>query len=420
MQLHWIWLATRDGLGDRGCMTLLSRFADAEEIYFAGPGEYAQVEGLSKEAVSSLQDKSLLGAEKIVADCRREDIRILTWQDALYPSRLKNIPDPPVVLYYKGQLPEVDALPVIGVVGTRKASAYGLTTAKRLGYQLALCGGVIVSGAASGVDTMAMRGALTAGAPVIGVLGCGANVVYPPTNKALYADTQSQGCLLTEYPPGTPPFGWNFPRRNRIISGLACGVLVVEAPDNSGALITARRAADQGRDVFVVPGNIDVLTCKGSNALLRDGAIAVSSGWDVMSEYASAFPGKIHQSAQGANQTAYPDEVQAQSEEPEKPVLKVAQTPKTPKGKTRRSLFGKKKEIDNPPSAAYIDAEAPLPPLNPEEEKLVTLLRQKVELVDDLMAAAQMPAGQVLATLTMLEIKGVVTRLPGKRVTLKK
>ena len=269
MQLHWIWLATRAGLSDRGRMALLQRFADAEDIYYADAQGYTSVEGLSQDALAALLDKSLVAAEQIVRDCRREDIQILTWQDALYPKRLKSIADPPVVLYYKGRMPEVDALPAVAVVGTRDASAYGLSAAKRLGYQIAACGGLLVSGAASGVDSLAMRGALSADATVIGVLGCGADVVYPASNRALYADTARQGCLLTEFPPGTPPIGWNFPKRNRIISGLCCGVLVVEAPEKSGALITARAAADQGRDVFVVPGNIDVPTCVGSNALLR-------------------------------------------------------------------------------------------------------------------------------------------------------
>lgn len=420
MLVHWIWLATRAGLGDRGRMTLLERFADAEDIYFAQAGEYAQFENLSAEAADSLQDKSLLEAEKIISDCGRENIHILTWQDALYPKRLKNIADPPVVLYYKGRLPEVDALPAVAVVGTRGASAYGLSMAKRLGYQIASCGAVTVSGMAFGIDSMAMRGALTAGQSVIGVLGCGADVVYPPSNRALYADTQRQGCLLTEFPPGTPPISRNFPRRNRIISGLSCGVLVVEAPEKSGALITARQAADQGRDVFVVPGNIDVLSCKGSNALLRDGAIAVASGWDVVSEYADRFPGKIRKNTASSHQTAYPDEVEQANQEHEKQLLLVAQAPKIPEKKKRKSLFGKKKEIDNGSTSPYIDAEVPLPALSAEEERLVALIRQNVTLVDDIMAQAQLPAGQVLSTLTMLEIKGVVARLPGKRVELKK
>ena len=413
MQLHWIWLATRAGLGDRGRMALLQRFADAEDIYYAAAVEYARVEGLSAEAVSSLQEKSLTEAEQILADCRRENIHILTWQDALYPKRLKNIADPPVVLYYKGSLPQVDALPCIAVVGTRSASAYGMSTAKRMGYQIAACGGITVSGVASGIDAMAMRGALSAGAPVIGVLGCGADVVYPVSNRALYADTQRQGCLLTEFPPGTPPLGWNFPRRNRIISGLSCGVLVVEAPEKSGALITARQAADQGRDVFVVPGNIDVPSCKGSNALLRDGAIAVSSGWDVMSEYQAQFPGKITENRADCRQNVYPGEM-----EQAQPLL-VAQKPKQPEKKQRRTIFRKKKEIDNTASSPYIDADKPRPALSADEEKLLSCIGADSMLVDDVISASDLPAGQVLAMLTMLEIKGVITRLPGKRIVKK-
>ena len=418
MLVHWIWLATRAGLGDRGRRMLMDHFADAEDIYFAA--DFENFAFLSPEALSSLQDKKLEEAERILALCKREQISVLTWQDALYPRRLKNIADPPVVLYYKGHFPEVDVLPLIAVVGTRKASAYGLTTAKRLGYQIASCGGVIVSGIASGVDSMAMRGALTAGDCVIGVLGCGADVVYPASNRALYADVQRQGCLVTEFPPGTPPIGSNFPRRNRIISGLSCGVLVVEAPEKSGALITAQQAADQGRDVFVVPGNIDVATCKGSNALLRDGAIAVSSGWDVVEEYEARFPGKLRKNLLSSHQTAYPDEVEKIATEDEKPLLKVAQKPKSPEKNHRKGLFGKKKEIDNPDSTPYsVPEEAALLALSPQEEQLVALIRRDVHLVDDMMAQVSMPAGQVLATLTMLEFKGIIRRLPGKRVELK-
>ncbi len=419
MLAHWIWLATREGLGDRGRRVLLERFSDAEEIYFAQDSAYACMEGLTSEAVSALQDKSLKEAEKILSACSRENISLLTWQDAAYPRRLKNIADPPVVLYYKGKLPDLDALPLIAVVGTRGASAYGLSTAKRMGYQIASCGGVVVSGMAYGVDGMAMRGALTAGLPVIGVLGCGADIIYPHANGPLFADVEHQGCLLTEFPPGTPPISWNFPRRNRIISGLSCGVLVVEAPEKSGALITARQAADQGRDVFVVPGNIDVDSCKGSNALLRDGAMAVSSGWDVMSEYEALFPGKIYKNTTPAKQTAYPEEIQLAHGE-EEVLLKVAQKPKMPKEKRRKSLLHPKKEIGSKEKPPYVVAEEKHPDLSAEEEQIVAILRQNVTLVDDMMAQVDLPAGQVLAALTTLEIKGVIKRLPGKRVELKK
>ncbi len=363
MLIHWVWLAQCGCVSDHVKMTLLSRFSDPERIYFAARGELEQTEGLTEEGMQSLSNKDLSGAQEILDRCLEKNIRLLTWQDAAYPERLKNeglteegmqslsnkdlsgaqeildrcleknirlltwqdaayperlknIPDPPLVLYYKGNLPDFDREALIGVVGTRKASAYGLGIAKRLGYQIGACGGSVVSGAAFGIDSMAMSGALTAGACVVGVLGCGADVVYPASGRGLYADLERYGCILTEYPPGTPPVGYHFPRRNRIISGLSCvvypasgrglyadlerygcilteyppgtppvgyhfprrnriisglscGVLVVEAPKGSGALITARHAADQGRDVFVVPSNIDVDTGAGSNGLLR-------------------------------------------------------------------------------------------------------------------------------------------------------
>ena len=188
MLVHWIWFAHRPGLSDRMKMTLLQHFQDPEEIYFADSGAFDHVEGLTPEAVEALSDKILVPAEEILEYCHREKIHLLTYRDAGYPSRLKNIADPPVLLYYKGILPDFDASPIIGVVGTRKASAYGLTTAKRMGYQIGKCGGIVVSGMAYGIDSMAMSGALTADACVIGVLGCGADIVYPPSNRALYRE----------------------------------------------------------------------------------------------------------------------------------------------------------------------------------------------------------------------------------------
>ena len=415
MLIHWIWFSTRPGLSDRGRAAVLQHFHDAEDIYYADPEAIACVEGLSAEACESLAEKDLKAAEEILSQCAKKDIHILTYQDAAYPARLKAISDPPVVLYYKGTLPELDALPVIAVVGTRKASAYGMTTAKRMGYQIATCGGVVLSGAADGIDSMAMRGALSAGGTVVAVLGCGADVVYPRSNRSLYADTQANGCLLTEFPPGTEPYSWNFPKRNRLISGLSCGVLVVEAPEKSGALITVRQAAEQGRDVFVVPGNIDVDTCKGSNALMRDGGIPISSGWDVLSEYEALFPGKIQDRCKPGRQVAYPDEVAKAQEETERNLPKVAQKPAV----LAKTKANKKKEIDNGQVRPYIDAEDKRPALSQREEALVALLREGVTLVDDLIARSGEPAGAVLADLTMLEVKGIVTRLPGKRVAIK-
>ena len=411
MLIHWIWLATRTAVSDRVRRDLLEHFRDPEDMYFAAADAFDHLEGLSREARDALADKDLSEARQILDQCLRGDIHILTYRDAAYPVRLKNIPDPPMVLYYRGNLPDCDASPLIGVVGTRKASAYGLGVAKRMGYQIAKCGGTVVSGMASGIDGAAMQAALTAGGCVIGVLGCGVDVVYPVSNQGLYADTERYGCLLSEFPPGSRPEGWHFPKRNRIISGISCGVLVVEAPVGSGSLITARSAADQGRDVFAVPGNIDVPSFAGSNRLIREGAMLVTTGWEIMCEYEAQYPDKIIREDAPARQAGYPDEAAKSAEnggKTEKNVKKQAAAPENVK-----------KVIDNSGSAPYSDVNKPKPALSETEQRIVDALTKDPGLVDDVIAETGLPAAGVLSALTMLEIRGIVARHPGKRVSLK-
>lgn len=418
MLKHWIWLAHRPGVSDRMKVKLLEHFSDPEDIYFADRGAFDHVEGLTAEAKESLCDKNLIPAEEIWDRCSKTKLNILTIRDAQYPQKLKNIPDPPVLLYYKGQLPDWESVPVIGIVGTRKASTYGLQTAKRMGYQIGKCGGMVVSGMAYGIDGLAMSGALTAGAVTVGVLGCGADVVYPRSNRALFRDVESYGCILSEFPPGTQPARWTFPKRNRIISGLSNGVLVVEAPERSGALITARLAAEQGRDVFAVPGNVDQTGCVGSNRLLKDGAIVATEGWDVMGEYEALYPGKIREDTKPSQLRVYPQELV--EEITEKPMEKVAQKPGIPKKKSPLKKNLEKKTIDNDASAPYSDVNKAPPKLTQEEQKVYSALQNGERLVDDVIAETGMTTGKILGLLTMMEIRGLVKRLPGKRIMLKK
>ena len=403
MLIHWLWYSLRTGIHNRDKMALLERFRSAEDIFSATAADYFRA-GLPKATAAALQDKDLSQARKLMAECEQMGIGIISFGDAQYPSRLKYIADPPMVLYYKGKLPDFEETATVGVVGTRKASLYGLQVAKRLGFQIGTCGGMVVSGMAEGIDGYATQGALLAGGKVLGVLGSGVDVVYPAKNKALFAEMERFGCLISEYPPGTPPYKWNFPQRNRIISGMSNGVLIVEAPEKSGALITARAALEQGRDVFVVPGNIDVATCMGSNALLREGATAVSHGWDILSEYAQMYDGAL--ALRNIPEPA-PDE--------EKPSLKVAQRPALPARKPEK----KKKPIDNGINVAYSDKKDKLSGLSDAEQKLVNLLLEGEQLVDDVIAGAGLPVAQAKAMLTMLEIKGVIASLPGGRLTLK-
>ena len=417
MLLHWIWLATRPNMNDRDRMAALEHFGDPEDIFYARKEDLREIEGLSEEAFAALEDKDVKAAQGILKECAAKNIQICTFRDGAYPSRLKNISDPPVVLYYKGRLPDMDGVPVIAAVGTRDCTAYGIHVAKRLGGQIAKCGGIVVSGMAAGIDAAAMGGALTAGGVTVGVLGCGVDVVYPLKNKSLFADVERYGCLLSEFAPGTPPMKWNFPKRNRIMSGLSNGVLVVEAPQRSGALITARQAAEQGRDVFVVPGNIDVSSCAGSNALLRDGAIAVSSGWDVVGEYQALYPDVVRRFDKAVEPAGFEGDVMAA---PETEAAKVAQTPRSPKKKGTSDKTKEKIIIDNGQKQPYSDIQDALQGLNDQERAIAELIGGSELLVDDLIAKAGMATAQVLSTLTMLEIKGVVRRLPGKRVARRK
>ena len=250
-------------------------------------------EGFEARWLEGVLDKDLSAAEQILVDCDDKDIHIVCYHMDEYPDRLRSLPDAPPVLYYRGSLPNFDDEAAIAVVGTRKCSAYGLLHAKQFSRLIAASGGMIVSGGARGIDTMALRGALDSMMPVACVLGCGVDVVYPPENRFLFRDIVAHGCLLSEYPPGTRPDRGNFPARNRIISGLSVGVLVIEAPEQSGALITAQHALEQGRDVFAIPGNIGVKNNEGTNRLLREGAQMVTDGWELLSNYTYLFPGKL-------------------------------------------------------------------------------------------------------------------------------
>ena len=389
---YWIWLAHTSAVPAQEKPGLLEQFPRPEDIYYA--------KGESQDALSA--------ARRILKDCRRLHIQVVTFADAAYPSRLKHIPDPPMVLYYKGSLPDFENNPAIGIVGTRKASSYGLQTARRLGYQIGKCGAVVVTGMAYGIDAMAASGALTAQQCVVGVLGCGVDLVYPKSNKELFRKTEQCGCLISEFAPGTPPLRYNFPKRNRIISGLSNGVLLVEAPEGSGALITARRALEQGRDVFVVPGNIDQPGFVGSNQLLKQGASLAVSGWDVLREYQPLYPDKLHRE----------EGIPASFTEEEQPA-KVAQRAVIPTELSPLKEKLEKKPIDKNPATAYSDVNALAQSLNGTEKAIVLALAQGPVLFEDLVAAIGLPTGKLLPSLTMLEIRGIVKRLPGKRICLK-
>lgn len=381
----WIWFSEAVPCGSLASDKLSEAFSDVEKIYEASRADCrAAYPRLRDATLERLSDKSLDRAKKIIEACEKNGIRIITRGSEEYPERLLQTPCAPIVLYAKGERLNIDSEAAIAVVGTRDASDYGEKVARLLGSEIASIGGMVVSGLAKGIDSFAMEGAFSAGGKCIAVLGCGVDIVYPRENEHLFKKTEKSGAVISEYPPGTKPDRLNFPRRNRIISGLSLGTVVVEAPEKSGALYTAQYALEQNRDVFAVPSGIFDERSTGTNRLIRNGAMPVSSGRDILSEYKHLFGEKL---------IFEETEVKRAYERPHKKEEKNA------------TVEEKKKEL---PSG-----------LSEKELAIASAIKDEPRLADEISRLSGIPVSVVLTHLTMLEIRGTVKRLPGSRFILK-
>ena len=379
---YWVWLSECRGLPLSLRLRLLEHFGSPEDVYYAEADDYLQVEGMTPALAAQLADKNADEADRILGDCERLGVRIVTMQDADYPMRLRNIFEPPCLLYARGQLPLFDEEAAIAVVGTRKATPYGIETAEDLCYAMAKQGALIVSGGAYGIDTAAHRGALRAGGKTVALLGCGVDVVYPAGNEWLYRDIVAAGALLTEYPPGTQVRGSHFPVRNRIISGLCLATLIVEAPERrSGALITAQTALEQGRDVFAVPGPIKAPMSRGCNRLIADGAAALAADTsDILWEYEARFPHKLH--------------------------CGRVEMPYTNLTAPQQAAKEKEKPAPEPEKLPVLRASEASETLTDDQTAILRQLCGGEMQVDDLIEAVGLPTRRVLSALTLLEIEG--------------
>ena len=283
--LYWLWLADKCGVASKSFNTLIEKYDNPFDIYRLEESEIEQLRELGKTLRARLCEKDLDASYEILKYCKQNKVDIITYGDKRYPERLKNLQDPPVVLYCKGHFPEINSRLCLGVVGTRSMSEYGKQSAYKIAYELAASSVLTVSGMALGIDGVAACATLAAGGETVAVLGCGIDVVYPKQHKALMDEICKHGAVITEYPPKEEPRGHNFPKRNRIISGLCQGVLVVEGSVGSGALITAKAAMEQGREVFAVPGKISDAGAEGPNDLIKEGAYPVLSARDILKHY---------------------------------------------------------------------------------------------------------------------------------------
>ncbi|MCL2202265.1 MAG: DNA-processing protein DprA [Oscillospiraceae bacterium] len=373
---YWVWLAAAAGVGNVSALKLLEHFGSPEKVFEASEAKYLNVPGVEPAKILSLSDKSLDYANKVLADCDVVGCKLLSYNCPSYPERLKNIYDPPLLLYIRGNLPLIDSLPVVSVVGTRDCTPYGINAAMSISKKLSERGLIVATGLARGVDSAAARGALQGGSPVIGIVGTGLSTVYPPENKGLFEDVANHGAIISEYPPKVGGARAHFPARNRLLSGISLGVAVIEAPAKSGALITAARALEQGRDVFTLPGNVGAVSCEGSNALLRDGAIAILSADDIICEYEQLFP------------------------------------------KIIKTEAAEKKEIDNFPHVEYIDYEQIVTSLEGNEKTVAKAVGDKNVHIDTIITCSGLSSKEVLTAVTMLELKGCLKHSGGKHYCL--
>lgn len=389
---YWVWLSAQTGVSPAAKAALLRHYGDAETAFFAPSGEFGRIRGISAGDAAVLESRDMSRVGDILAECRRLDIRPVTMQDADYPRRLRNIFAPPAVIYVKGKLPELDDEAAIAVIGTRKASPYGLKMGSRLAFEIVRCGGIVISGLTTGVDAAAARGALLADGVCIGVLGTSHDL----EKGSLARDVSVKGALISEYPPGTQPLKSHFRDRNRISAGLSVGVAVVEAPEKSGALLFAAEANEQGKEIFAVPGNADAPNSAGTIALMQEGAKPVRTGWDILCEFAELFPGKLRQAEAAEMPEIGKNDAENGEKEPEEA----------------------KKGIDKEKSRGYIDLKEQLAQLTEEQLKIISAIDKGASHIDDVIENTGLSTPKVLAQLTVLEIKGFIKREPGKRISL--
>lgn len=371
-------LALAPGIGPRLRKALLAHFASATKVLAASQSALRKIAGIGSRIAETVHAaRGAVDVDRLLDECHEHDIRIVWESDAAYPTLLREISDPPPLLFVRGTLTDADC-GCVAVVGSRQATLYGQRQAERLARQLVDAGLTVVSGLARGIDGAAHRGALDAGGRTLAVLGSGLLKIYPAEHTRLAERILANGALLSESPPHQPPRSTAFPRRNRIITGISAGVVVVEATARSGALVSARHAGEQGREVFAVPGRVDNPAARGCHRLLRDGAKLVESVEDILEELAPLL-----EVAASRLVTEAEDEARATPE-------------RSPGRKTTHAAARPAPPRDGTPQRRVYDA-----------------VGEEPTAIDAVAAGAELPIGDVLAEISALELKRLVQRISG-------
>lgn len=394
---YWIWLQLCLGAGAY-FKEIIEEFGSVEQLYNSNLIEWKMSRSLVRSQIDNLQKYKLGDTEKIIEECNCNNWDIISYDDTRFPERLKEIPNPPAVLYIDGVLPDIDNSVAVGIVGTRKASSYAVRVADVMAKGISLCGALVVSGGALGVDSAAHSSALSVNAKTVAVLGNGLGSDYLKGNKDLREAIRKSGALVTEFPPFTPASKITFPIRNRIISGLSLGVLVVEAGVKSGSLITAKFANEQGRDVYSVPASIFDSNFLGTNKLIDDGATVATSPYILIERYAPHYDSIDLSKMKTVRELTETKKQNSANSQPKEQVTfdKIVDD--------RRENVQRQRQVLS---------------LDGDERAVYRALGDEFEHIDTLIQKTALPSSRVTSALTMLEIKDIVQSASGKRYRLK-
>lgn len=429
--IYWVWLSEKNHAGSSEGVKLLESFNnDPKAVFEASREELIAANGGSTALINRLSNHDLSHAELILESCFMSGVKIITCTSPKYPKRLQNVYNKPILLYVRGDIDDLNERFCVAIVGTRSMSGYGKHVTFTLARQLMAYGAIIISGAAYGIDSAANNTAVFFEEPTVAVLGSGINIPYPQRNKEMLDLIAKNGMVISEYPPNTPPYGRNFPIRNRIISGLSDAIVVVEAGEGSGALITAQIASDQGKTVYAVPGNIGVPNSVGTNRIIRDGARVVTCTEDIIEDFADKF--KLAKIPRIVNSdkymryeynngmmTASENRPLSPDEQDKMKGIKLPKAPKKPKPENKSSVTEGKTA-----PAVGVTFEPEILPESPERERIFTILGDlarrvynaipdKLAVTTDEITKSGIPADKVMAELTMLELYSVIEALPG-------
>ncbi len=366
-----MWLARIDGISIRKKLEILEYFKTAKDFFYASISEvrtFCEKNRINVKNILDVKNETII--EKYINELYKHNINFICQNNKSYPTLLKNIPDAPLGLYIIGDMPD-DTYNKVGLIGARKCTQYGAMNAYKFGKELGQNNVVVVSGMALGIDSMAHKGALDGNGKTIAVLGCGLDIVYPPSNKGLRDEIINNGCIISEYPIGTPPYPANFPTRNRIISGISDAILVVESAKKSGTLITVGQALEQGRDVFAIPGNINSVMSEGTNNLIKDCAFPVTNVDDILSNLGILYKYSKDNNFIDNNNT---------------------------------DIYNIKEKSENTKNL-----------LAPDEKIVYACIKESPVTIDEIILKANINIQTAQYILTMLELKGYIQKIAGQR-----